>query len=134
MIYLLDTHYLLWAVADTKKLSKGIKDIITNPENRIIVSTISFWEVSLKTAIGKLHIEGFTPQDLPKACIDMGFEIESLSPADSSTYHLLTATYHKDPFDRMLIWQAIRNNYTLISIDTNVKKYTSEGLKVLAGE
>ena len=62
----------------------------------------------------------------------MGFEIEGLSAEDSSTYHHLRAVYHKDPFGRMLIWQAIRNKYTLMSVDSNVKKYTSEGVKVFA--
>ncbi len=130
MTYLLDTHYMLWAIAETKKLSKPIKDIITDPDNRIIVSTISFWEVSLKSSIGKLDISGFSPEDLPGACLLAGFEIVVLSAEDSSTYHTLKATHHKDPFDRMLIWQAIRNNYTLISADSNVKKYQSEGLKI----
>ncbi len=134
MIYLLDTHYMLWAIADTKKLSKGIKDIITNPDHTIVVSTISFWEISLKSSIGKLQITGIEPEELPTACTQMGFEIEHLSAKDSSTYHKLQATYHKDPFDRMLIWQAIHNNYTLISADGNVKKYTTEGLKVLTGK
>ena len=132
MTYLLDTHYMLWAVANTKKLSKKIKDIITNPDNRIVISTIRFWEVSLKCSVGKLELVGFAPQDLPAACIDIGFEIENLSAEDSSTNHQLNSTYHKDPFDRMLIWQAIQNKYTLISADSNVKKYTTDGLKVLA--
>ncbi len=133
MTYLLDTHYMLWAIADTKKLSAAIKEIITNPENRIIVSAISFWEVSLKSSLGKLQISGFAPEDLPDACLQMGFEIENLSAEDSSSYHQLKATYHKDPFDRMLIWQAMRNNYTFVSSDSTMKKYVSEGLKVLAG-
>lgn len=131
MMYLLDTHYMLWAITDTKKLATGVKNVITNPDNRIVVSAISFWEVSLKSSIGKLEITGFSPEDLPGACLAVGFEIENLTADDSSTYHQLKATHHRDPFDRMLIWQAIRNNYTLISADSNVKKYTSEGLKVL---
>ncbi len=131
MIYLLDTHYMLWAITDTKRISKDIKDILTNPEHRILVSAVSFWEVALKSAIGKLAITGYSPEDFPAACIEVGFEIEPLPAADSSTYHQLKATYHKDPFDRMLIWQAIRNNYTFISVDSNVKKYKSEGLKVV---
>ncbi|MEO6962825.1 MAG: type II toxin-antitoxin system VapC family toxin, partial [Puia sp.] len=117
MTYLLDTHYMLWALADTKKLSKKIREIITHPANLIIVSTISFWEISLKSSLGKLKLTGFCPEDLPDACLQIGFDIEPLSATDSSTYHQLTATYHKDPFDRMLIWQSIRNGYTLISAD-----------------
>ena len=130
MTYLLDTHYMLWAITDTKKISKGIKDIITDPQHRIVVNAISFWEVSLKSSIGKLAITGFFPEDFPEACLKIGFEIESLSAEDSSTYHLLKASYHKDPFDRILIWQAIRNNYTLISVDEHIKKYRSEGLRI----
>jgi len=122
---------MLWALADTKKLSKKIKGIITDPANRIIVSTISFWEISLKSSLGKLKLTGFSPEDLPNACLQIGFEIELLSATDSSTYHQLTATHHKDPFDRMLIWQSIRNGYTLVSADDLVNKYSAEGLKVL---
>jgi PIN domain nuclease of toxin-antitoxin system len=130
MIYILDTHYMLWSIADSKKLSKKVKEVITDPDNSIIVSTISFWEVSLKSSLGKLEITGFTPEDLPEACLKMGFEIVALSAEESSTYHKLKAVYHKNPFDRMLIWQAIQNNYTMISRDLDVKKYVSEGLKI----
>jgi PIN domain nuclease of toxin-antitoxin system len=132
MTCLLDTHYMLWALADTKKLSARIRETIVNPDNRIFVSSISFWEVSLKSSLGKLSISGFSPADLPEACSRIGFEIRSLSPEDASTYHLLQATDHKDPFDRMLIWQAIRNDYTFISVDKQVKKYAKEGLKLFA--
>ncbi len=131
MKYMLDTHYMLWAIADTKKLSKKVKDIITDPGNHIIISTISFWEVSLKSSLGKLKITGFSPEDLPGACLQIGFDIEPLAAEASSTYHKLIANYHKDPFDRMLIWQAMCNNYTLISADGNVKRYASEGLMIL---
>jgi len=132
MTYLLDTHYVLWAVADSEKISRKMRYILTNPDFRIIVSTISFWEVSLKSALGKLEISGFTPEELPGACADIGFEIKHLSHQDSSTYHKLTAAHHKDPFDRMLIWQAIRNDYIFITADHQAKKYISEGLKILA--
>ena len=131
MTYLLDTHYMLWALADTKKLQKSIKEIIINPAHRIVISTISFWEVSMKSSFGKLNMIGILPEDLPDACLKVGFDIECLSAKDSSTYHNLKAGYHKDPFDRMLIWQAIQNGYTLISSDTNIQKYVSEGLQIL---
>lgn len=122
---------MLWTLTDTHKLSKKIKAVITDPENRIVVSAISFWEVSLKASLRKIEIAGFAPEDLPSACIQMGFDVASLGPKDCSSYHRLRATYHKDPFDRMLIWMAISNDYTLISADNNVKKYTSEGLQIL---
>jgi len=130
MKYMLDTHYMLWAITDTRKIPGSIVNLLINPENTIVVSAVSFWEIALKSAIGKLHITGYLPEEFPAACIRTGFEIINLSAEDSSTYHHLKASYHKDPFDRMLIWQAIRNNYTLITTDSNVKKYRSEGLKV----
>ncbi len=131
MNYLLDTHYLLWAVADSCKIKKRIRDIITDPENRIIVSSISFWEVSLKFALGKLMLKGFGPEDLPQACAEMGFQVETLSAFDSCRYHQLTTQYHKDPFDKMLIWQAMSNGHTFISSDKEMENYESVGLRLL---
>jgi PIN domain nuclease of toxin-antitoxin system len=133
MSYLLDTHYVLWAIADSNKLSKKIRDLISDPEREIFVSTISFWEISLKSALGKIKITGFEPEDVPGICSKIGFDIIELSAPESSSYHHLSASHHKDPFDRMLIWQAIQNNYTLISADEQISKYRSEGLNVLAG-
>ena len=123
MTYLLDTHYLLWTLTDTSKLSKKITEVVTNPDNDIGVSTISFWEVSLKASIGKLTIKGFSPEDLPAACIAMRFSIVPLGPAESSTYHHLKGTYHKDPFDRMLIAQAQAENIPIISNDLVFETY-----------
>jgi PIN domain nuclease of toxin-antitoxin system len=133
MSYLLDTHYLLWAIVDSKKISKRIKDLISDAEQQIFVSVISLWEISLKSSLGKMEIVGFKPEDLPGICTKIGFEIIELSAVDSSSYHHLKASHHKDPFDRMLIWQAIRNGYTLISADGQVSKYRSEGLNILTG-
>ncbi|MES2331619.1 MAG: type II toxin-antitoxin system VapC family toxin [Bacteroidota bacterium] len=130
MKYLLDTHYLIWALTDTKKISKKIVNLITDPENEIVVSAISFWEISLKSSLGKLRITGFSPEDLPSACLQMGFTIIPISAEDASKYHHLSASHHRDPFDRMLIWQAINNSYTLISADKTIRKYINEGLLI----
>ena len=131
MSYLLDTHYLIWAIADSKKISKKIRDLISDAGQEIFVSAISLWEVSLKASLGKMNISGFKPEDIPVICQSIGFGIIELSAMDSSSYHQLKASHHKDPFDRMLIWQAIRNGYTLISADEQLSKYRSEGLNIL---
>ncbi len=133
MSYLLDTHYVLWAISDSKKISAGIMDLIGAQDREVFVSTISFWEISLKSSLGKIKISGGRPEDIPSICSKIGFKIIELSAADSSTFHLLSSSHHKDPFDRMLVWQAIRNNYTLISADEQIGKYRSEGLHVLNG-
>jgi PIN domain nuclease of toxin-antitoxin system len=133
MKYLLDTHYMLWSILDTKRIPGKLKDTLTDPKNLVIVSAISFWEVSLKNSLGKLELQNVSPQDLPAICEEMSFLIEPLHASVCSSYHQLKATWHKDPFDRMLIWTAITNNYTLITVDENVMKYKSEGLKVYTG-
>jgi PIN domain nuclease of toxin-antitoxin system len=94
---------LIWTIADSKKISKKIKDLISDPNQRIFVSTISFWEVSLKSSIGKMEIAGLQPENLPVICSKIGFDILEPTAADSCSYRPLNASHHKDPFDRMLI-------------------------------
>jgi PIN domain nuclease of toxin-antitoxin system len=131
MRYLLDTHALIWSLTEPEKLTNHVKFLLVNPEVEIVVSTISFWEISLKYSLGKLDIGVLIPEDFPKACKRTGYEVLDLVTDTSSTYHKLTASYHKDPFDRMLIWQALSNRYALISDDDNIRKYAFDGLEVV---
>ncbi|MEZ0542150.1 type II toxin-antitoxin system VapC family toxin [Fibrella arboris] len=131
MSYLLDTHTLIWAVTNPGKLSATASAILTDGANDIVVSAISFWEISMKHSLQKLTLEGLSPEDFPKAAEATGFRLLDLDTVTVSTYHRLAATYHKDPFDRMLIWQALQRNFRLISKDENVAKYAIEGLQVI---
>ena len=131
MSYLLDTHTFIWAITEPQKLSSIAKKVLTNTDNEVLVSAVSFWEISLKYSIGKLMLEGYGPEDFPQAALATGFKIIPLMAETTSSYHQLKAAYHRDPFDKMLIWQAIQLNLTLISCDENVHKYESEGLKVI---
>lgn len=131
MRYLIDTHVLLWAVIDDDKLSTKIKKVMEDGRNDIFVSSISFWEIALKFSIGKLKIGNFSPDELPSLVEKMGFKLISLATVDSSTYHQFAFTGHKDPFDRMLMWQAIQQEMTFISKDRNVSHYRGTGLQVI---
>ncbi|GAB3960743.1 type II toxin-antitoxin system VapC family toxin [Spirosoma harenae] len=131
MTYLLDTHTLIWAITNPKKLSSVVKTILENPDNDIIVSAISFWEISLKQGIRRVTLEGLEPNDFRKAAIQIGFHVLDLDGETAASYHHLSATYHRDPFDRMLICQAIQHSYCLVSKDEKVLKYASEGLAVI---
>ncbi|WAC15141.1 type II toxin-antitoxin system VapC family toxin [Dyadobacter pollutisoli] len=131
MKYLLDTHIIIWTFFETPKLSESIKSILSNKDNDIYVSSVNFWEISIKVNTGKIGLGKISPEELPGICLEAGFNLIDLNTTEASTYHQLAAQYHKDPFDRMLIWQAISNRYTLISDDDNIKNYTSEGLKVV---
>ncbi len=129
--FLLDTHILIWAATETKKNSPKVNAILEDIENTIYVNLISFWEISLKYAKGSLNLGKHRPEDFPYYCIEMGFRLINLNENLSSSIYQLTADYHRDPFDRMLIWQAIQNNFTLITDDKYIKMYQSEGLKTL---
>lgn len=130
MTFLLDTHYFIWALTNTKLLPKKVKKAIVDPNNKILVSALTFWEISLKTALGKMSISGISPEKLPEVCREAQFKIISLLPEECATFHQLKANYHKDPFDRMLIWQAIFNDFVLLTGDKQIEQYSSEGLKL----
>jgi PIN domain nuclease of toxin-antitoxin system len=129
--YLLDTHALLFSAFGSPGLSAKARRVIVDAENEVAVSVVSFWEISLKYALGKLDLVGVTPPQLPAVCREMGVAITPLSPLDASTFHTLPRTGHKDPFDRIIIWQAIRNQMILISRDRGFAQYREQGLRTL---
>jgi PIN domain nuclease of toxin-antitoxin system len=131
MNYLLDTHALVWAIKERKKLSPAVIQILENPDNVIFVSAITFWEIALKFSVGKLELRNILPDEFPDASLEIGFELISLSPNESASHHKLMLTTHKDPFDRMLIWQAIQRNLIFITKDDDLDQYKGAGLKTL---
>lgn len=131
MNYLLDTHVMLWAMNEPEKLSKKVKSIIEEPTNSIYVSSIAYWELSLKASIGKLNLGKYTVLDIYNEAKKIDFKILNLNAEFTSTFYQLSSTIHRDPFDRMLIWQAIQIDIILITKDTEIKKYSTEGLKTL---
>jgi len=130
MKYLLDTHVLLWYLFEEEKLSKPVATVLKKRDIDIYVSAVNFWEISVKYGIGKLDLKKLIPNELPEYCIKYGFKTLPISVEEASSYFQLTG-HHRDPFDRMLIWQAIQNNLVLISNDENMPLYRSEGLKLL---
>lgn len=131
MSYLLDSHTLIWSIMDLKKLSVKVRRILEDKDNRIFVSAVSFWEISLKYAIGKLDLSGVAPEKLPELARHAGFELIDLLPDECANYHQLKASWHRDPFDRMLIWQALQNKLSIISRDSQIASYESVGLNVV---
>ena len=131
MRYLIDTHIFLWSLFSPQKISRPIAIIIEEPGNRIFVSTITFGEIALKFSLNKLELEGITPDALPEFANKMNYESLSLSAEDAASFYHLHRISHKDPFDRMLIWQAIREKMVLISKDSKIEAYEDYGLKVL---
>lgn len=129
-MYLLDTHTLLWALFTPDVLPAGVRTIIADPSLQVQASSINFWEISLKFRLGKLSFEHFDPVDLPKYCAQMRLPVLPLMPEEACSYHLLKSEFHRDPFDRMLIRQALFYDLILLSRDQHVRKYQTEGLRV----
>jgi len=127
--YLLDTHTLIWAIVDKNKLSKLVLKILQDNDNKLFVSAVSFWEISLKLGKGKLFLENFQIRNIPDYCRILEIEQIPLMPEEAINYcDLPIYKNHKDPFDRMLIYQCISGNYTLISKDEKMKYYNGVGL------
>lgn len=128
---MLDTHVLLWAIGHSDKLSPQVTESISNRENEVFVSAISFWEIALKQSIGKLELN-FAIEDIPKYCEQMGFYLIPLKPLEALDYlKLPTKQNHKDPFDRMLIYQCIIGKYTFVSKDYKMQIYENDGLEYI---
>ena len=131
MRYLLDTHAFLWAAFTPNKLSTKARKAILDGENSVFVSSLTFWEVSLKYGLGKITLENCKPEDLPGMAKQMNIEIIYPTSQESATFYQLPRVVHKDPFDRMIIWQAIQQQAVLISKDAVFPEYRQFGLQVL---
>ncbi len=128
---LLDTHTLLWSLFEPNRLGKTALELLQDPKNTVYVSVISVWEISLKYSIGKLDLQGVTPDAFPDLIRQTGFELLPLAAQDAATFHNLARLEHKDPFDRLLIWQAISHKLTFVSQDKACAAYRKQGLKVV---
>ena len=116
MIWMLDTHALLWALFEPKQLGRKARVTLQNPANEVRVSPVSYWEISLKVGLGKLVLPHTDPSEIPSAVQRLGLTEEPLTPEILSTFHRLPyAPNHRDPFDRLLVWQAICRGSTLLS-------------------
>ncbi|GMO46310.1 MAG: type II toxin-antitoxin system VapC family toxin [Termitinemataceae bacterium] len=130
MKYLVDTHILLWSFLDTNKLSKNTCSILLDENNEIYYSPINLWEISIKYGLKKLYLNGGTPDDFFEELDNSYYLCKRTDNIDIITNYKLPI-HHKDPFDRFLIWEAIRNDFILISVDDNIKLYKKDGLKVV---
>jgi PIN domain nuclease of toxin-antitoxin system len=131
MKYLLDTHTFIWSIAQSTLIPERARQELRNPGNEVFVSAVNLWEISIKTRIKKLDLGGLNVGDLIVVAEETGFRLIGLSPEEAATYGTLGEDTHFDPFDRMLIWQAIRRNLTMVSRDAEFEKFVPHGLQLL---
>lgn len=130
MKLLLDTHVALWALAEPQRLPRDVAERLRDPENEVRVSVVSLWEIAIKHSL--LHADGRRKLDVaPRELLDWlaktGFEVLGVSPAhciqvDSLPYRADPASgrLHGDPFDRMLVAQALSEPIRLLTADSLV--------------
>ncbi|MFA5233458.1 MAG: type II toxin-antitoxin system VapC family toxin [Sulfurimonas sp.] len=130
--YIIDTHIFLWLLFDPEKIDNNKLQTLQSPRNKVYITSISFWEISLKYALGKLELNGVSPEELPDKAQKMGIDILEIDAATmSSFYRLPKVDVHKDPFDRIIIWKCINDNITLVSQDRKFVEYEKFGLKFI---
>jgi PIN domain nuclease of toxin-antitoxin system len=116
---LLDTHALLWWLADDQRLGPAARDLIEDPGNDVLVSIVSLWEIVVKVRVGKLHAD--------IGAIANAIRRQGFIMLEISTPHLLGLAalpiHHRDPFDHLLIAQAVAEQATLMSDDRHTAQY-----------
>ena len=121
MQYLIDTHVFLWFVSQSKELSPTARTLIENGKNEVFISIASLWEISIKTAIGKLTING-KYETVIDDVNDNSMQILPINFAHTVEQNHLPF-HHRDPFDRIIISRAIVENIDFISADAIFDDY-----------
>ncbi|GHU09399.1 twitching motility protein PilT [Betaproteobacteria bacterium] len=122
MNILLDTHIALWVLADSPRLVRNIRSLLETDDTTVFVSVATLWEIAIKHAAerGDMPISG---EDARKYCLQSGFYLLPITAQHAVVAGALPP-YHRDPFDRMLVAQAITEPLRLVSHDKQVLRYS----------
>jgi PIN domain nuclease of toxin-antitoxin system len=122
MKLLLDTHVFLWFIGGDARLSDGLRDSIRDLNNEVYLSVVSVWEATVKYQLGKLPLPQSPEMYLPAQ--RQHHQIASLALGETSVAQLASLpALHRDPFDRMLICQALAHGLVLVTVDTAISPY-----------
>lgn len=126
MKYLLDTHTAIWALSDKSKLSERAKAIIDDASIPLCVSMASAWEIAIKISLGKLIFAGGSKSFLEKMRIN-GVHILNINTSHIEQVERLPYI-HRDPFDRLLVASAVADGLTIITSDTDIRRYNAASI------
>ncbi len=118
MDVLLDTHVFLWWLSDDQDLSQKARNVIASSSNSIVVSAATAWEIAIKRRLGKLEFDG----DPETEVSEQGFRMLPVRFSHASEVGRLPS-FHRDPFDRMLVAQARVENMGLLTVDPMIVRY-----------
>ncbi len=121
MKFLLDTHFLLWAAGSPDKLSTAARLLLDDVQNELLFSAASIWEIDIKSSLGRSDFQVDT-RLLRRGLLDNGYQELAITSAHAVSIASLPPI-HKDPFDRILVAQAIVEGVVLLTSDALVAKY-----------
>ncbi len=122
MRMLLDTHIFLWFASGDKKLALALRSLISDPQNEIFLSVVSLWEMITKYNLGHLPLP--QPPEVYAPIQRKRLRIGSLAVDEGSVFQTAKLPpLHRDPFDRLLIGQAIEHGLTLVTVDAAIRSY-----------
>ena len=128
MNLLLDTHVALWAITDSPKLPKAARELIASPKTVVWISAASVWEIAIKHALGRGDMP-VTCQDASRYFQESGYRFLPIEPEHASAVEWLPA-HHQDPFDRILIAQALVEPMRLMTHDPMMARYNENIIKI----
>ncbi len=122
MKYLLDTVIWLWSVHSAERINKAGLDILESGNEEIYFSAASCWELALKLRLGKLHLPERPARYVPKRLAEQGIRPLAISHAHALKVYDLPS-HHQDPFDRLLVAQALAEEMTILTVDRAFESY-----------
>lgn len=127
MRYLLDTHVFLWAVGEPERIPHKALSVLKDPDSQLFFSAASGWEIAIKHGLGKLALP-----DAPEVCIPKFMQIHGMVELPVTLGYTLRVgrlpNHHKDPFDRIIIAQALFERMTIITYDKQIGRYGARTL------
>ena len=125
MTCLLDTHCFVWAIRDDARLSKRADQIFRDPGNQLLLSVVSVWEMLVKADLGRLRLPRPAGDFLKEQMVSNNIGILPIRLADALRLEGMPL-HHRDPFDRMLIAQAMEEGVPILSADPALRAYGAE--------
>jgi PIN domain nuclease of toxin-antitoxin system len=122
MRLLVDTQVLLWAAAEPERLPPSFRERLESPANEVLFSAASIWELAIKMQIGRFSL-AVQPEEIARTAVERGFEeLPVMAVHAAGVRHL--PLHHRDPFDRLLIAQAVHEPARLLTADRMLAKYS----------
>jgi PIN domain nuclease of toxin-antitoxin system len=122
MRLLLDSHTFLWFVLNDPQLSGVALNLVHDPANDILISPASYWEIAIKVRLGKINLNASYDDFMHRGIVGNDFEILPIEPRHTSLLTTLPL-HHRDPFDRLLVAQALTEAVPIVSTDAAFDSY-----------